>query len=93
MEIGLGRDGQQTKQFMYNIPRDCGRRYIVETSRPLEVCIKEHKYNLTQGLLEKSKLAEHMYEEGHEICWTEANVLQMVCIPYLVLVQVFRDLD
>jgi hypothetical protein len=25
------------------------------TSRPLEVRIKEHKYNLTQGLLENSK--------------------------------------
>jgi hypothetical protein len=26
-------------------------------SRPAEARIKEHKYNLTQGLLEKSKLA------------------------------------
>jgi hypothetical protein len=33
----------------------------------LEVRIKEHKYNLTQGLLEKSKLAQHAYEEGHKI--------------------------
>jgi hypothetical protein len=28
-----------------------------ETSRLLEVRIKEHKYNLTRGLLEKSELA------------------------------------
>jgi hypothetical protein len=48
-----------------------------ETSRPLEVCIKEHKYNLTQGLLEKSKLAQHAYEEGHKICLNEAQVLQI----------------
>jgi hypothetical protein len=41
----------------------------------LEVRIKEHKYNLTQGLLEKSKLAQHSYE-GHRICWKEAKVLQ-----------------
>jgi hypothetical protein len=34
---------------------------IGETSRPLEVHNKEHKYNLTQGLLEKSKLAKHAY--------------------------------
>jgi hypothetical protein len=33
--------------------------------------------NLTQGLIEKSKLAQHAYEEGHKICWKEAKVLQI----------------
>jgi hypothetical protein len=33
-------------------PSDCGRYYIGETSRPLKVCIKEHKCNVAQGLLE-----------------------------------------
>jgi hypothetical protein len=64
MKTGPVRDAQQTKQCVYSIPRDCGRCYIGETSRPLEAFIKEHKYNLTQGLLEKSKLAQHAYEEG-----------------------------
>jgi hypothetical protein len=45
-----------------------------KTSRSIEVCIKE---NLTQGLLEKSKLAQHAYEENHKICWKEAKVLQI----------------
>jgi hypothetical protein len=49
---------------------------IGETSRPLEVLIKEHKNNPTQGLLQKSKLAQHAYEEGHKICWNKARVLQ-----------------
>jgi hypothetical protein len=40
---------QQMKQCVYSIPCDCNRSYISETSRPLEVRIKEHKYNLTQG--------------------------------------------
>jgi hypothetical protein len=57
-----------------------GRCYIGETSRPLEVRIKEHKYNLTQGLLAKSKSAQHEYEEGHKICWNEAKVLQIESI-------------
>jgi hypothetical protein len=35
-----------------------------------------HKYNLTQGLLEKSKLDQHAYEQGHKICWKEAKVFQ-----------------
>jgi hypothetical protein len=51
MKTGPVRDAQQTK----NIPCDCGRCYISETSRHLEECVKEHKYNLTQGLLEKSE--------------------------------------
>jgi hypothetical protein len=62
MKTGSVRDAQQMKQCVYNIPCDCGSCYIGETGRPLEVCIKEHKYNLTQGLLEKSKLAQHAYE-------------------------------
>jgi predicted GIY-YIG superfamily endonuclease len=65
------------KQCVYSIPCDCDRCYIGKTSRPVEVRIKEHKYNLTQGLLEKSKLAQHAYEEGHRICWNEAKVLQI----------------
>jgi hypothetical protein len=62
---------------IHTIPCDCDRSYIGETRRPLEVRIKEHKYNLTQGLLEKSKLAQHAYEEGHKICWNKARVLQI----------------
>jgi hypothetical protein len=32
----------------------------------LEVRTEEHKYNLTQGLLEKSKSVKHAYEDGHK---------------------------
>jgi hypothetical protein len=59
MKTGPVRDAQQAKQCVYSIPCDCGRCYIGEISRYLEVCIKEHKYNRTQGLLEKLKLAQH----------------------------------
>jgi hypothetical protein len=34
-------------------------------------------YGLKQGLLEKSKLAPHAYEEGRRIRWKEAKVLEM----------------
>jgi predicted GIY-YIG superfamily endonuclease len=76
MKTGPARDAQQTKQCVYSIPCDCGRCYTGETRRPVKVRIKEHKYNLTQGLLEEPKLAQHAYEEGHRICWSEAKVLQ-----------------
>jgi predicted GIY-YIG superfamily endonuclease len=77
MKSGPIRNAQQTKQCVYNIPCDSGRCYIGETSRHLEVTIKEHKYDLTQGLLEKSKLAQPTYEEDHKLYWNEAKVLQI----------------
>jgi hypothetical protein len=77
MKTGLVRDAQQTKHCVYNIPCDCDRCYIGKTSRHLEVHITEHKYNLTQGLSEKSKFAQHTYEEAHIICSNEARVLQI----------------
>jgi hypothetical protein len=70
-------NAQKTKQFIYNISGDCGRSCISKTSRHLEVHIKVHKYNLTQGLLEKSKLAQHAYEEGHRIFLKEAKVVRI----------------
>jgi hypothetical protein len=42
MKTGFVRDVQQMKQCVYNISCDCGRCYISETSRSLEVWIKEH---------------------------------------------------
>jgi hypothetical protein len=40
MTPGWVTDVQQTKQCVYNIPCNCGRCYIGETRRPVEVCIK-----------------------------------------------------
>jgi hypothetical protein len=75
MKTGPVRDCQQTKQCVHSISFDCGRCYIGETSRLLKVRIKEHRYNLIEGLLEEPKLAQHAYEEGHKICWNEVKVL------------------
>jgi predicted GIY-YIG superfamily endonuclease len=77
MKTGPAKEAQQTKKCVYNIPCDCGRCYMGETIRRLEVRIKEHKYNRAQDLLEKSKLAQHAYEEVHKICWNEAKILHI----------------
>jgi hypothetical protein len=50
------RDPQQTARCVYSIPCECGRSYIGETGRLLAVRLHEHKHNLKEGLLEKSKL-------------------------------------
>jgi hypothetical protein len=56
----------------------------VHCGTPLKVRITEHKYNLAQGLLEKSKLAQHTYEVGNKICWKEANILQIEAICRII---------
>jgi hypothetical protein len=45
------RDPQQTAQCVYS--------YIGELGRPLSVRFHEHRDNLEESLLEKSKLAQH----------------------------------
>jgi phage I-like protein len=50
---------------------------VAETGRHFAVDSKKHKYNLTQGLLEKSKWAERAYERGHTISLKEVQVLQI----------------
>jgi hypothetical protein len=50
---------------------------MAEKNRPLEMCIKEHGYNLMQGLFEESKLSQHAYEDSHQICCKEVKVLQI----------------
>jgi hypothetical protein len=77
MKTGPVGDAKQAKQCVHNILCQCGRCYIGETSRPSEIRIKEYKYNWTQSLLKKSKLAQHAYEEGHQIHWKDVNVLQI----------------
>jgi hypothetical protein len=70
------RDLQQTAQCINNIPCECGRSYIGETGRPLALRLREHRHNLKEGLLEKSKLAQHAYEEGDRVFWEEARILE-----------------
>jgi hypothetical protein len=38
---------------------------------------REHRHNLQQGLLAKSKLAQHAYEEGHRVGWDDARILEI----------------
>jgi AraC-like DNA-binding protein len=77
MRTGPERDLQQMAQCTYRIPCECDRSYTDETGRPLAVWVLEHRHNLKEGLLEKSKLAQHAYKEGHMVVWAEARILQI----------------
>jgi hypothetical protein len=41
------------------------------------VQLQEHKHNLKEGLLEKSKLAQHAWDEGHRVDWDEVRILEI----------------
>jgi hypothetical protein len=71
------RDPQRVSQCVCRIPCECGRSYVGETGRPLAMLLREHGHSLQQGLLEKSKLAQHAYEEGHRVGWDEARILEI----------------
>jgi hypothetical protein len=70
-------DPQLTAECVYSIPCECGRSYIGETGRSLAVWLREQKHNLKEGLLEKSKLVQHAYEEDHKVMWDQARVLEV----------------
>jgi hypothetical protein len=57
-------------------PRECGRSYTGETGRSLAMQLREHRHNLKDGLLVKSKLAQHAYEENHRVGWDDAKILE-----------------
>jgi hypothetical protein len=59
------------------IPCECGISYIGETGRPLAVRLREYRHNLEQSLLEKSKLAQHAYEEGNRLGMDNARFLEI----------------
>jgi hypothetical protein len=77
MRTRLERYPQQTAQCVCSIPCEFGRGYIGETGRPLAMRLREHRHNIKEGLLEKSKLAQHAYKEGHRVGWDEARILEI----------------
>ena len=66
------------KGVVYQIScSDCPATYVGQTGRTLEHRIKEHKYALTSGNIDKSAVAEHMAITGHTIKWEEARVIDV----------------
>ena len=68
---------QHTSHCIYSIPCECGRYYIGETGRPLAVRLREHKHTFKEGLLDKSRLAQHAYEEDHSVKWDATGILDL----------------
>jgi hypothetical protein len=76
MTMGPVMAPQETGNCIYSIPCECGRRYIGETGRPWAVRFREHRRNLEEVHLERSKCAQHSFEENCQIIWKEAKILE-----------------
>jgi predicted GIY-YIG superfamily endonuclease len=77
MKTRTERGPQQTAQCLYSITCEYGRSYIGETGRTLPMRLHEHRHNLQQRLLKKSKLAQHAYEEGITVWLDDARILEV----------------
>jgi predicted GIY-YIG superfamily endonuclease len=77
------RELQRMTHCVYNIPCECGRNYIGETGRPLSVRLREHKHILKEGLLDRSRLAQHAYDEDHKVDWEGAGILDFERNSYI----------
>ena len=66
------------KAVVYQIScSDCPAAYVGQTGRNLGHRIKEHKYALASGDVDKSAVAEHLVMTGHIIKWEEAQVIDV----------------
>jgi hypothetical protein len=75
MKTRMERDMQQRAWCIYSIPCERCISYVGEISRYLAVGLCEHRHNLKEDLLEKSKLAQHAYDEGQWVCCDDARNL------------------
>ena len=70
------RAPQNIANCVYSIACECGRSYTGETGRPLVVRLREHRQNLEEGHLERSKVVQDAFGENHHIVWKEAKSLE-----------------
>jgi hypothetical protein len=56
---------QHTVHYASDSPYECGKSYNSES--PLVSWLREHRHNLREGLLVKTKPAKHAYGKAHRL--------------------------
>jgi hypothetical protein len=62
---------------VYRIPCECGRVYIGQAGRSVDIRLKEHQRPIRLEHPDKSAVAEHSIDQGHCIQFHNASVLTM----------------
>jgi hypothetical protein len=60
---------------VYRIPCECGRVYIKQTCRSVDIGLKEHQRHIRLEHPDKSAVAEHNIDQGHHIQFHNASIL------------------
>ena len=66
---------------VYQTPCQCGKVYIGETQRHLETRVKEHRDACNKGYTWKSAIAEHQWDQQHQVDWDATRVLDRAARP------------
>ena len=66
-----------TKDCVYAIPCNCGRKYKGEIGRPLKVRLQEHQKSVTRGEVGKSGVADHIWRErgDRRSLWDQVEII------------------
>ena len=61
--------------MVYRILCSCRQTYIGGTKQRLETRLREHQDACERGMMEKSGVVEHTWENHHPIVWEKASML------------------
>ena len=78
--------GKRSK-VVYRIPCSCGKVYIGETRRRLEMRLREQQEACRNATLEKSAVAENAWKDRHAIKWDETTMVDMARHPSELLLK------
>jgi hypothetical protein len=62
---------------VYRIPCECGRVYIGQMGRSVDIRLKEHQRHLRLEHPDKSAVAENSIDQGHSIQFHNASIFAM----------------
>jgi hypothetical protein len=62
---------------VYRIPRECGRVYIGQAGRSVDIRLKEHQRHIRLEHPDKSAIAEHSIDQGHRTQFHNSSILAM----------------